>query len=72
MQEILDLTVEAAKVVVGPLLERRANGRIDSEEECLLVHHGAQYNVPVLMTGWVDVSPQRTTRRLETIAAFRS
>ena len=66
------MAVETPELVIGPLLQAVQNFRIDPYEKRLPLCHYYWYMVPVLMTGWVEVSPQSTTSRLDTIAAFLS
>jgi hypothetical protein len=66
------VAVQAAQIIIGPLLQPFERLRIHPQQEWSFRRHDYWYSVPVLMTGWVDVSPHSTTSRLETIAALRS
>src|SRR5437870_11734279 len=76
-EQELDLGVERAELRPGPALQQIVQRRIEAEENRFPRGHrrvapAQVYRVPVLSTGWVPRSPQSTTSRLETIAAFRS
>jgi hypothetical protein len=44
-EQVFDLGVYAAKVVVGPAVERLEEARIESEQEALAVGHSAGAHV---------------------------
>src|SRR5262249_28659312 len=72
-QQELDLRVHAPQLVRGPLLEARVELGADPQQEALAACQRTYwYRLPVLTTGCARCSPQRTTSRLDTIAAFRS
>src|SRR5690242_1186306 len=69
-QQVFDLRVEAAQVIVGPPLRRRQDVGADAQRIGFLLAH--QYSEPVLTTGWVPRSEHNTVSRLPTICALRS
>src|SRR5450756_1831663 len=79
-QQVLDLRVDAAQLVRGPLLDIGPHFGVDAQQELLASGHGSAplcrrphvYSVPVLTTGVTWLSPHSTTMRLLTMAALRS
>lgn len=69
-EQVLDLAVQAAQIVLGPALQRVVQRGVEAEQKGLARHYW--YRVPALITGWVPRSAQSTTSRLLTIEARRS
>src|SRR5439155_19205093 len=74
-KQILNLAIDAAQLTCGPGFQFSPKRRINAQEKRLSFHRQTTsqlYNVPVFTTGCTSDSPQSTTSRLLTIAAFRS
>src|SRR3954464_9622107 len=72
MQHPFYLPVHAPELIGSPFLDRLHCVGIDAQGEWLFYRHRYWFKVPVLITGFVSLSPHSTTIKLLTMVALRS